>query len=195
MNDDQSSSDGDELGKSLSATLQHIALLQAKQAKLAAACEAAEEQLLHRLGSAHRNREIDITKLIEVFDHYQALKIAGRSKRWNAHVGINWQSLMTMNGGPNGPAGTWVGEWPCPYDVPIPPKGVSVVYVLYDSTNEPCYVGSTHTFRQRMNQHESTGKIFARWQAHPCRDREHAYEVEDRLLKEHKPRMNQKAGR
>jgi predicted GIY-YIG superfamily endonuclease len=68
------------------------------------------------------------------------------------------------------------------------------VYVLFDAAGEPCYIGSTQNFRERARVHR-TGIAYERWVAYPCTDREAAYELETRLLKEHKPYRNKKRGR
>lgn len=196
MTTDEPAGAGSEVAITLAATLQHIEAVHARQAKLLAARESAEEQLLHRLGSAFRCGEIGVSELIQVYSRYKDLDIVGRSKRWNKHVGIHWQSMAAMSErGLNGPEGTWIGDWPVHYLAPAPAKGISVVYVLFDAENEPCYVGSTKNFRQRLNDHAKDGKVFVRWQAYPCRDREHAYQLEDRLLKERLPHLNRKASR
>lgn len=189
-----------ELGTSISASLQHIALLKQREERLAEARKEAEHQMLHRVGVAHRLGEIDEVQLEAIRQEYAALQSEGRSLRWNEHIGIPWNRLKQLIFhkrclAPNGPEGTWVGEWPLLPGTPCPRPQIAVVYVLFDEVNEPCYVGSTHDLRQRLKAHAKQGKHFTRWHAHPCRDREHAYQVEDRLLKEHKPRLNRKAGR
>lgn len=187
---------GAELGASIASTLRHVELLCEKEEKLKAARHQAEEQLLHRVGSAFRCGDIDHAQLIAVFDRYRAMGLVGRLLRWDAHIDIPWKQMCYLaRQAPNGPEGSWVGEYPFTTESTAPTSGISVVYVLFDSMNEPCYVGSTHTFRTRMAHHHRDGKPFVHWQAHPCRDREHAYLLEDRLLKEHMPRLNQKAGR
>lgn len=67
--------------------------------------------------------------------------------------------------------------------------------MLFDEANVPCYVGSTKRLSDRLRQHKKDGKPFVRWQAHPCRDRDHAYELEVRLLEQHLPYLNKKASR
>lgn len=196
MNEDLSQSGGGEPDSTFAATIQHIELLHDKQLRLLKARQEAEEQLLHQLGSAYRCGDIGVEQLLEVSSRYKFLNLDGRSKRWNQNVGINWHSMSAMSDqGMNGPEGTWVGEWPCAYYSPAPGRGVAVVYVLFDEANTPCYVGSSHNFRTRLKAHDKAGKRFVRWQAYPCRDREHAYQLEDRLLKERLPHLNRKASR
>lgn len=195
------------LSESTNATLQHVLLLQERALRLERARVEAENQMLHRIGSAHRCGEITDDDLQALWEQYRATGITGRSKRWNANIDIAWVEMQrrlstafhaerrARISTPNGPEGSWVGVWPRGSNDPSPEIGVSVVYVLFDELNEPFYVGSTNGFRSRLAVHVKDGKPVARWQAHPCRDRDHAYQVETRLLKEHKPRMNQKAGR
>lgn len=193
---DLSSLLGAELGPSVASTLQHIERLREKEEKLQSARHQAEEQFLARIGSSFRCGDINHHQLVAVFERYKDMRLVGRLTRWDAHVSITWKQMCYLRVQlPNGPEGSWVGDYPFLPEQPAPISGVSVVYVLFDETNEPCYVGSTHTFRTRLAGHRKAGKDFVRWQAHPCRDREHAYLLEDRLLKEHLPRLNRKAGR
>lgn len=185
-----------QLGASIAATIQHVEMLREKEQKLEAARHEAENQFLHRVGSAFRCGEINHAQLIAVFDRYRTLSVVGRATRWDNHIDIQWKSMAHLARQiPNGPEGSWIGEYPFTEDTSAPKSDIAVVYILFDADNDPCYVGSTSAFRTRMAHHRRDGKQFVRWQAHPCRDREHAYELEDRLLKEHLPRLNQKASR
>ncbi len=115
---------------------------------------------------------------------------------WDEIVGTPWKRVAQFAKRlPNGPEGSWTGEYPIAAGAPSPLSGAAVVYVLFDEANAPCYVGSTHTFRARLRRHEKDGKRFVRWQAHPCDDRDHAYRLEDRLLRQHMPYLNRKASR
>lgn len=175
-------------------TLQHIQLLQDRQKKLAAAQEQAEDQILHRYGSGYRCGDITIVELLDFFKAYRALETPRRTRRWNDHISLAYQSCHLMQA-PNGPEGTWVGPWPCPESEPYPIRGVAVVYVLFDALNNPCYVGSTDQFRARMSHHVKDGKAFCSWQAYPCPTREAAYVLEERLLNERMPNLNRRKGR
>ncbi|MFE1361356.1 GIY-YIG nuclease family protein [Streptomyces harbinensis] len=191
---------GPELGESTASTLQHIALIKRREEKLKAAREAAELQLVHRLGAAHRNGEIGMDELAEVHSALNELKSVGRATRWNSNIDVAWAKAAhwkryVARYRPNGPAGSWIGDWPLTQGASRPGPRVPVVYVLFGPSNEPCYVGSTDQFAPRLNAHDKDGKRFLRWQAHPARDREHAYLMEDRLLREHKPHLNRKASR
>lgn len=184
------------LALSVESTLQHIRLIQEKEQRLAEARKGALAQALQRIGSDYRTGRITQHQLCTALVAIQGLEMSGRMNAWDEIVGVSWKRLAQMAKQlPNGPEGSWVGEYPMAVDAPRPIYGVSVVYVLFDEANEPVYVGSTEQFSPRMTAHKKSGKRFVRWQAHPCRDREHAYRLEDRLLKQHKPRLNRKASR
>jgi len=186
----------EDLATSMSSTLQHIRLIQEKEARLATARREALAQVLHRIGSEYRTGRLTPEQFFEAFREIHALEMSGRMLMWNEIIGVSWQRLTQLGKQlPNGPEGSWVGEYPIPAEAPRPIYGISVVYVLFDETNQPCYVGSTNKLSARLNAHKKDGKRFVRWQAHHCGDREHAYLVEDRLLREHKPYLNRKASR
>ena len=186
----------DQLATSITSTLQHIRLIQEKEARLAAARRKALQQTLHRIGSDYRTGQITHAQLITAFTHVRALEMSGRMSAWDEIVGISHRRLIQMAKQlPNGPEGSWIGEYPIPMDAPRPIYGVAVVYVLFDDANVPCYVGSTDKLSPRLTARAKDGKRFVRWHAHPCDDREHAYRLEDRLLKRHKPYLNRKASR
>jgi predicted GIY-YIG superfamily endonuclease len=184
------------LATSMSSTLQHIQLIQQKEARLAEARRDALAQVLHRIGSDYRTGQLTQAQLYTALMQIRGIEMSGRMAMWDEIVGVPWKRIQHLGKQlPNGPEDSWIGEYPFHPETIAPVSGIAVVYVLFDDTNEPCYVGSTDKFRTRLNNHSRDGKQFVHWQAHPCRDREHAYQVEDRLLKRHKPRLNQKAGR
>lgn len=96
---------------------------------------------------------------------------------------------------PNGPAGSWQGSWPLAEGDHCPPRGACLVYVLFDADNVPVYVGSSETFRSRMKQYTAAGKTWTAWVAHPCADRDDAYDVESRFLRQYKPVLNVQGAR
>ena len=107
---------------------------------------------------------------------------------------------MARRNAPNDPASAgWVGEFDgelyAAIPGPRPPDGTPVVYVLYAADATPVYCGSTHRFKQRLKAHYREGKRFVAWRAVPCVDREQAYLLEDRLLKQSCPPLNRKASR
>lgn len=184
------------LAASISSSLQHASNLLRKQRTLAAATEETFVQLIHRIGAAHRAGDITDDQLCDVLAAMRAVSYQPLGRLWNDVIDISWQKLAyRITQRPNGPEGTWVGEYPFPQGSIAPPTDVPVVYVLFDDHNEPVYVGSTHNFRDRMRDHRKDGKRFVRWQAYPCNDREAAYQLEERLLREHLPSLNRKTGR
>jgi hypothetical protein len=184
------------LGTAVSATLQHIQLIQAKEDRLAAARREALMQVLHQIGTDYRTGRLTHRELCAALVAIRNAKQPGAMKAWDEIVGTPWKRLaQSAKRLPNGPEGAWVGEYPIGADAPAPLNGDSVVYVLFDEANEPCYVGSTNQLRPRLRRHAKDGKHFVRWQAHPCDDREHAYQIEDRLLRQHMPYLNRKASR
>lgn len=185
-----------EMDAGTAATLQHVEMLHKRQQKLVAMRDEAEHQMLHRLGIDYRAGHVSDSQLAAVFQRLKQLEIPGRSTRWDAHIPHDWAAMGDLfRWKPNGPNGTFVGEWPLHPRAVAPRGGKSVVYVLFDASNEPCYVGSSCNLRQRLKAHARDGKVFTSWQAYPCRDREHAYELEVQLLRERMPRLNRKAGR
>lgn len=185
-----------DLAASIASTLQHIRLIQEKERRLVEARRSALEQTLHRIGSDYRTGRLTPGQLFAAFLKIRALEMSGRMHMWDEIVGMSWQRLIQLGKQlPNGPEGSWVGDYPIPADAPRPIYGISVVYVLFDEANQPCYVGSTNKLSARLNAHKKDGKRFVRWQAHHCVDREHAYRLEDRLLRQHKPYLNRKASR
>lgn len=183
------------------ATLQHIGLLSAKRAKLASIQAKAEEQIIHRLASDYLAEVTDIGTLWDVYRWLRDRAPSGFSARWNAHmpaeastVRLHNTARLKLRHEPDAD-GIWRGAYPLDPAERYPRLGTNVVYVLFDDTNVPCYVGSTDDFRGRVRAHHHQGKQFVRWMAYPCRDREAAYDLEVRLLREHKPYLNRKVGR
>lgn len=124
--------------------------------------------------------------------------------------GIKWKSIWNdwlpnsvslrraIKYGKNCSCSTWGGpkHW-CgevsKRDQPNPNKE-NVVYVLFDEEGNLCYIGSTGDFPTRIREHMKT-KSFTRWTAYECETREGAYELEDKLIKSHKPYLNSRMGR
>mgnify|MGYP001409889242 CR=1 FL=1 len=180
-------------------TIQHLELLASKVARLNELRLRAEEQLLHRIAADYRAGRITAPQILEIRNRLRehGTLLPGHRNRWNAAMPPELSAarlLHTARNIPNGD-GYWHGEYPLPEGTRAPSDGINVVYVLYDARNVPCYVGSTGQFRTRIRTHHSQGKPFVRWLAYPCRDRAHAYQLEDQLLRECKPYLNRKAGR
>jgi predicted GIY-YIG superfamily endonuclease len=180
------------------ATIQHMALLSAKVAKLNELRVQAEDQLIARLAADYRAGLIGAAEVYDAFLACKEIKAQGFRDRWNAYMPweLNYGSIVwtAVKYAPDDD-GNWRGEWPFTDDTRTPPTGANVVYVLFDARNDPCYVGSSEQFRTRLRSHGYSGKKFVRWLAYPCADREAAYELEDRLLKQHQPYLNKRASR
>jgi predicted GIY-YIG superfamily endonuclease len=180
------------------ATAHHIGLLDSKIDRLTRLRAAAWDQMLSSAARMFKADEIDFFDLVDLYDSMRTGYGPGFSVAWDRNMPVQIQSRlirMRIMNVPNGPNGTWVGEMSLPDGTSTPSPGVSVVYVLFDEQNDPVYVGSTENLRTRLRFHAWDKPETRRWTAHPCRDREHAYQLEVQLLKQHKPRMNKRAGR
>ncbi len=179
------------------ATFQHIELIIRKREKLLATQLDAESQVLHRAAADYAAGRLGPDDLAEVLRRYRALIASddrpSMTQVWNENVPVGIAQLKARISPQPNIDGTWRGTYPFADDW-RPPTGQSVVYVLYDAANVPCYVGSTQDFSIRLNTH-AREKAFSAWIAYPCTGREAAYVLEDRLLKEHKPYLNSRAGR
>lgn len=178
------------------ATLQHAEILDQRRQRLEEAQLEAEEQVLHRAGLMRRSGELDFDGLYEIFCWFKRHGLPRCPTRWDANMDIPWKRVeAAARHRPNGPEGTWIGEYPLGGKETAPREGTAVLYVLFDETNEPCYVGSTDNLRQRLKAHATAGKRFTRWQAYRSDDREAAYQLEERCLWERLPPLNRRRGR
>lgn len=187
---------------SIQSTLDHMTRLRDKRARLAAAQLDAERQVLARMASAHRDYLVTFEDLGDFYEQFRQIADVGFGARWDEVFKIPYATLRAWitnkrnpRWHPNGHGGSFFGEWPLTLNAPRPKVGRSVVYVLFDVQLMPCYVGSTKNFQYRLAAHQRDGKPFTRWVAYPCDDREAAYALEDKLLKEHRPYLNRKASR
>ncbi|WP_027944248.1 GIY-YIG nuclease family protein [Amycolatopsis taiwanensis] len=183
------------------ATLQHLQLIVAKRDKLEHAQREAEDQLIHALARDFNARRIGWAELNRV---YTTLRGQGKQpgflpgftgKRWAAVLpniqAVRARAAEAEEAKRQLPE-VWLGTFPYS-DPDLPPFGICVVYVLYDASGKPCYVGSTKAFANRMKAHARDGKRWSTWHAYKCRDRGHAYEVEGRFLDQFKPYLNKRA--
>ncbi|MFF3665393.1 GIY-YIG nuclease family protein [Microtetraspora malaysiensis] len=195
-------------------TLFHIELIRNKIDKLITVQVNAEQQLLHRAGRDYTAGRLPIESLSVLYQRYRDTVWRQEGGRrfyfdrapftwvWNINVPIRSDELPHLlrrlerarRNAPNDANGSWSGEYPLDDEAPRPLNGESVVYLLFDTDNVPCYVGSTEYFKSRIQAH-GRDKKFVRWAAYPCADREAAYLLEERLLKEHKPYLNRKVTR
>ena len=166
----------------------------------------AEGQFLQRWASAYRAGLVSDDEIVDA-----ALAVAmsghlpsGWLARWSEAFGVNVRALVfqrnyqvkhaeqhQQNAG-HGWTGT-CGDSGTSF--PRPPKGQCVVYVLFDASAEPIYVGSTQDLPGRIRAHRRDGKPVAHWRAVPYATREDAYAAEEAMLRTVKPMMNRKAGR
>lgn len=180
------------------ATVQHIELIATKIGVLQERQADAENQLIHRLACDYEAGIITAAGVHAVYKQSKGISVEGFRHRWNGRMPYElhdrriWWTAVKYAPDPDG---NWRGEYPFTDDCRTPPNKISVVYVLYDERNTPCYVGSTEQFRTRLSSHRREGKRFSRWMAYPCADREAAYAMEARLHAEHLPHLNRKAGR
>lgn len=176
----------------IQATLDHMAMIDARRKLLTTREEEARAQLTHRLGLKWRAGEVSAEEVYAVYKQLQAFNLPGLFGHWDGAGLPTHQALARRKTGiPNRPDGGWEGArfndvWPGPLE------GQCVVYVLYDGENQPCYVGSTKHLQQRVGAHRKD-KSFAYWIAWPCQDRKDAYRREDAMLREFAPYLNRRA--
>lgn len=187
---------------SMTATAQHIGVMQRKLDQLHQLRDEAWAQVLTTAARGYVEGAIDDLDLVDMLADMKASYGAGYTVLWNQHMPwkasqVPHRAAARSRNAPNGAYDSWIGEWPDVTQGPYPEDRVAVVYVLYDHLNRPAYVGSTETFRYRMSCHRSDWKkrSIARWTAYRCADREAAYVLEERLLAEHKPYLNKRRTR
>jgi predicted GIY-YIG superfamily endonuclease len=195
------------------ATLDHIVAVDRKIDQLREKKLDAEEAFLCRLRTLYAQELFTIDDLVSLAESWAPCYFeAGWEERWVSAGLPSVEDLRsiwaeTIKYTPTGPHGSWTNYDPrwdrslpdwvscTPSDEnPMPPRGQSVVYVLYDRFGIPCYVGSTGDFPQRLKWHLKDRKPVVVWVAFPCDNREAAYSLEDRLLKQHMPYLNKKRG-
>jgi GIY-YIG catalytic domain len=184
-------------------TLQHIAMISEKLAsvaeKLMEAKREAQCQLVQRIASDYAAGRLTRRQLCAAYDAYRTTSGTGFSETWNAALPFSATQMQHMKARfrreDRCAVSQWSGEFPFDEIEATPPNDFSVVYVLFDQGNQPCYVGSTKNFRSRVRRHAKDGKCFAHWTAYPCGSRESAYQLEERLLRERLPYLNKKVTR
>lgn len=181
------------------ATAQHIRLVADRRRRLEQAQREAEEQFVHAVARDFRAGLLSLAELEAIYVSVQAAVMSGfATKRWQAELPgiLSIRSLITQAAKAESAAlDSWMGPFPVEDHTKLPPAGIAVVYVLYDQKAAPCYVGSTGALGTRLAEHVRTGKRCSSWQAHRCRDREHAFEVETQFLRQFKPYLNKRASR
>ncbi len=184
-------------GMPYAATLQHCELLRAKIDALTARLADASAQLYTCADREYRDGNIALDDLAALYERARSFGGVGFSTVWGEHMSVKAALIRQyLQATPPNVTGTpaWSGAYPYESGVPRPPKGVAVVYVLYDVTLEPIYLGSSAHFAARMRTHRRT-KPVRWWLAYPCATREAAYLLEEGLLTTRKPAMNVKTSR
>jgi hypothetical protein len=192
----------DDLPQAIRATAQQVGFIDQKIRMLEARRDEAEDQLYMALERERKRAALDEYRMAGIYGSLRVIFGRAIARRWDMHIPLvssRMAGILTLGVDRhrlNGPRGeSWVGNFPLDWREPAPRDGLSVVYVLYDDTNEPVYVGSSEKFRQRLKAHVKAGKVLTAWMAAPCADRAHAYQVEERLLKERLPPLNKRASR
>lgn len=179
-----------------SATLAHCLLLRRKIDTLTGSLAESMAQMFTSADREYRAGRLTLDDLAALYEQARALG-PGFTKVWSENMSVSAGEIRghAYRLGGSVPANLyWSG--PYPYDKSRRPiDGVAVVYVLYDASNEPIYLGSTEHFGDRMRAHRRSGKRIAWWLAFPCESREAAYLLEGGLLAARKPPLNIKVGR
>lgn len=183
------------------ATLQHVSLIHRKLDHLDQARMRAEEQLFYSIRRDHAAGELsdDDLAILRVALDQKLTRPFGR--QWDAQVPLRSGAAYSRHRYlhkflPNGPSErSWVGTRRDGDESAVSRPGVAVVYVLYGTDNEPIYLGSSGNLRQRLSAHQNGPLPWVAYLAVECRDRDHAYELEDFLLKTRTPPLNRRAGR
>ena len=171
-------------------TLQHIQLLATKRERLTAAQLDAENQYIASVGRAWRAGGLTPAALLSRYNQFRTVALPGYTTRWRD---ADLPSLLQIKSLVRDEVDEWHGYEPWRGE-PRPRDGVCVVYVLYDDSLAPVYVGSTEHFTSRLASHRQS-KVFGAWTARRCADREEAYEVETAWQRQYLPRENRKVGR
>lgn len=180
------------------ATLAHCGLLRRKIDTLTTALTESMVQMYTTADREYRAGQLTLDDLAAFYEECRKLG-PGFSGVWSQNMSISAGAIRNyaQQAPPVASGNTRFWSGPYPYDPKRrrPINGISVVYVLYDATNEPIYVGSTAHFADRMRSHRNNGKPFTWWLAFPCESREAAYLLEGGLLAARKPPLNVKVGR
>lgn len=178
---------------SYAATEQYIQLIRGKRAQLERVQIDAERQFITCVAREHAAGRVSWTELIRVHRFLREGALPGWYQRWQEELPYSAHELKRMEAIHE--TEEWSGVGMDVYNDPgRPPKGAYVVYLLCDDTGEPIYVGSTQSFANRLSHHRRD-KVWASWRAYRCDNRQHAYEVESRFLRQYKPRLNKQGAR
>lgn len=182
----------------IAAHLQKVCEIGRERDRLTEQKHFAEDAYVQLIRRAYDAGALAMDDLAAAYYDYREVADTGYSYRWDlaipiSSVKITGYAKSRPHRQPNGPDGSWHGRYPFA-DGPTPGLGTPVVYLLFDEAETLCYIGSSQTFRTRLNSHSKDGKQFCRWEAYPCTSRRSAFDREYELIYEHQPYLN-KAGR
>lgn len=177
----------------IAASLQHLALLHEKRARLATVQADTEAQICAAAARAYASGEMTLADLGRLSRTLSAGPIAGTDERWRAAFPVSRnkaRAALTADENGYGPTATeYHGSTPLLPGQRYSPVGTCVVYVLFADMT-PVYVGSTSNMRNRVDTHRKNGKRWDAWTAYRCNDRAHAYAVENEFLRAYMPDLN-----
>lgn len=201
MNEDMIRLESFQQFDDLAATAMHIDVVQSRLDRLEEVKRESWEQLLTTVARLHRQGRLTTAQLLAFSREMHHSYGPGYSRVWDRNIAIPVKKLRHVVAREERAAldrarPHWSGTWPLSEHDLAPSIGVSGVYVLFDRDGVPAYIGSSETFRSRMHAHKRNfSGVFDRWVFYVCEDREAAYELEVRLLREKLPYLNKKAGR
>lgn len=168
---------------------------QARAEKLAETRTVLLARLIKQTARLWTSGQLTPTDLLGRYIELRDNHLPGFERQWlQAFPGITYERLVRTAGDILVAAaeGEWSGAWPVSPTDPIPRPRHPVAYVLTDPDGQPAYVGSTDKFLNRMRNHHRDGRNPASWWAVSCTSREEAYRVEQRLIDQLKPYLNQR---
>lgn len=185
----------------LRATAGHIDLVQSKLDRLLVAKQDSWAQLLTAAARMYATGRLTTAHLVQLHREMKLSYGPGFSRTWDRNMPVRSNKLPHVAARERRIAEeqsrrSWYGTFPLDGSYTVPSKGVSCVYILFDKEDVPAYIGSTEQFRTRMGNHRRDRPgIFVRWICYTCENREAAYLLEEKLLGENLPYLNQKATR
>jgi predicted GIY-YIG superfamily endonuclease len=183
----------------MAATAAHLCNIERKLAVLKQAKDDAWAQMLTVASRAYGTGQLSAVDIEDLLSEMGIAYGSGFTLVWDEHMPVKANRARHLaerqrQNLPNGPNGSWTGPMHLGGHA-RPNDGIAVVYVLFDAANLPIYVGSSGRFGARIEAHRRGKPQAVRWVAYGCRNREHAYELEDQLIKQHKLRLNKRNGR
>lgn len=173
----QSTAQGKKLPPDVEATLQHIELLIAKQARLADAQSDATDVLMDLV----RRHPWSADQAQYLRDRLAAnnVKHRGPILQMTGWSNTRLSKVQELRLAQKQPRNAMVG------------KGVEVVYVLIED-GQVVYIGISAHVRERFKQHRRNGNTFDEWEIYPCESRKAARDLEAVLIQQHRPPRNRR---